>query len=193
MPRTPTLLLASRSPRRAKILRFAGIPFRVQKAERVREIRLKGESPASLVRRLALEKALFVSRRNPKAWVLGADTVVSLGDRIFEKPKNPREAGLMLRALQNRSHVVLTGVAIVGGGGRTIRRGVERTRVSFKHLTAQEIKAYLGTREPYDKAGAYDIQGTAGKWIKNWQGDYFNVMGLPLRWVVHQMGRLGIR
>jgi septum formation protein len=98
----------------------------------------------------------------------------------------------MLRRLSGSAHTVYTGVALAGEGGKRILSHVEKTRVYFKRISAGEIRRYLATRESYDKAGAYAIQGTARFWIKKWEGDYFTVMGLPLKWVVQQVNALGI-
>ncbi len=129
---------------------------------------------------------MAVAGKFPESWVLGADTVVACQGRIFGKPENRTQAQTILKRLSGKAHTVWTGVALVGRGGREIRRHVEKTKVFFRKLRAVELKSYLGTSEPYDKAGAYAIQGTARAWIEKWEGDYFNVMGLPLSWVVEQ-------
>ena len=178
------LILASQSPRRRKILQFAGIPFKAVEPTGVEEKRLAGESPAAMARRLAVQKASFVARKFPHDWVLGADTVVELKRRPFGKPAHPGEALKMIRQLQGKAHRVCTGVALVGEGGRRILSHVESTKVLFRKLSKEEMAAYVRTKEPYDKAGAYAIQGTARSWIRRWEGDYFNVMGLPLSWVI---------
>ncbi len=143
-----------------------------------------------MVRRLAFEKALEVSRRHPAAWVLGADTMVICGKDIFGKPRNRKEAGKMLRSLQGRSHSVWTGIALVGKGGGWSKVYAERTKVFFRKFKKGELESYLNSKEPYDKAGAYDIQGTARAWVDKWMGDYFNVMGLPIHWVVREINGL---
>jgi septum formation protein len=186
----PLLFLASQSPRRRKILHFAGISFKVVKPINVAEKRKNGEGPKELVRRLAVEKAANVSTRFPTAWVLGADTVVVCGGDVFGKPRNRQEAGKMLSRLQGRSHHVWTGCALMGNGGRWIKSHAEKTKVYFRKFEAGELEAYLDSKEPYDKAGAYDIQGTARTWVRQWEGDYFNVMGLPLQWVVREINGL---
>lgn len=142
-----------------------------------------------MVLRLALAKAMAVSKKCPRSWVLGADTAVVCGHRVFGKPKNLSQAGEMIRLLQGRPHSVWTGVALVGQGGSIRRCYAEKTKVLFRNLSEKDYWAYLKSREPYDKAGAYDIQGTARSWIKSWEGDYFNVMGLPLRWVIEETNR----
>jgi septum formation protein len=181
------LLLASQSPRRAKILKFAGYSFQAVKPIGVVEKGRPGEGVSDLVRRLAIEKARSVSIRKPSFLVLGADTMVVYRNRVFGKPKNRGEARRMLLQLRGRRHEVLTGVALVQDGGRRVKSHVEKTKVFFKAFSAKEIQAYLNSGEPYDKAGAYDIQGTARKWIGGWEGDFFNVMGLPLGWVKREL------
>ena len=183
------ILLASRSPRRKAILRFAGVPFHVVEPRGVQETLRHGERPRRFVTRLAIEKATEVALRHPQALCLGADTVVVQGGKIFGKPKDRQEAARMLQALSGKAHEVWTGVALVGKGGKWVRSHAERTRVTFRALSPQEVLAYLKTREAYDKAGAYAIQGTARRWIKDWEGDYFNVMGLPVKWVVREANR----
>ncbi|HUJ41521.1 MAG TPA: Maf family protein [Candidatus Acidoferrales bacterium] len=186
MPRLhhPRLVLASASPRRAEILRSAGIPFRILPAS-VDESPRKGESPARYAARLARAKALAATRhvRGP-AIILGADTVVVLGRKILGKPSSLAHARRMLRLLSGRTHRVLTAVALLrlAPGGRRMRllSAVESTRVSFARLSPREIAAYVATGEPIGKAGAYAIQGRAGKFITRIEGCYFNVVGLPL-------------
>jgi len=154
-------------------------------------VRRLGEKPAKFVTRLALEKATEVARRNPQSLCLGADTVVVHRGKVFGKPKSGEEAARMLEALSGKVHEVWTGVALVGKGGREKRTHAEKTRVTFRRLSSREIATYLRTKEPYDKAGGYAIQGTARGWIRDWDGDYFNVMGLPVKWVVREANRLG--
>jgi septum formation protein len=183
------ILLASRSPRRKAILNFIGIPFRVVKPDGVLEFKKSGESASGMVRRLAFDKAAAVSKKFPHHWILGADTVVSCGKKVFGKPRDRHEAALMLGALQNHSHEVWTGVALMRPGGKKTQQYSEKTRVMFRRLSSKEIDSYLGSKEPYDKAGAYDVQGTARHWIEKWDGDYFNILGLPVRWLITQLNR----
>lgn len=185
------LLLASQSPRRKKILTFARIPFRVIPPKGVSEKPKPRELPSVLVRRLAISKAVWGSKKYPSHLVLGADTIVVFQGIVFGKPKNRLAAKKMLMRLQGRSHQVWTGVALIAMGGKFIKSHVEKTTVYFKSIHVKEIENYLDTNEPYDKAGAYDIQGTARKWVEQWKGDYFNVMGIPLRWVIEEINRLG--
>ncbi|HXL73743.1 MAG TPA: nucleoside triphosphate pyrophosphatase, partial [bacterium] len=143
-----------------------------------------------LVKRLALKKALAVSKQYPHLPVLAADTVVVQKGKIYGKPKDPREAFQMMASLQGRKHEVWTGTALVWKKQGIVEKHVEKTTMVFKKLNKVSIEEYIETKEPYDKAGAYDIQGKAAHWIKKWEGDYFNVMGLPVQWVVQQIRRI---
>ena len=180
------LILASQSPRRKKILRFLSIPFRIVKPRRVDETALLGEKAPRLVKRLALSKARAVSKLYPHLPVIAADTVVVLKNRIYGKPKNSIEALKMIMSLQGTKHEVWTGVALMWSKHKIQISYSEKTTVYFRRLAQSEIKSYLKSNEPYDKAGAYDIQGTAASWVEKWEGDYFNVMGLPIQWTVQQ-------
>jgi septum formation protein len=172
----PNLILASTSPRRRELLSLAGFPFTVR-ARPVEEMRAAGEDPREYVTRLAKAKA-EASYGDPGEIVLGADTVVVLGDRVLEKPHHAASAKAMLRALSCREHVVLTGICLRHSGGAIV--DCESTRVSFVELDEREIEEYVASGEPMDKAGAYAIQGLASKFIDHIDGCYFNVMGLPL-------------
>jgi septum formation protein len=177
------LILASASPRRAEILRNAGIQFEIRKTD-VDESRIVGELPGDYVRRLALAKALSAAAeyRDPidKTLILGADTVVVVDADILGKPASQDDARSMLRRIGGRVHEVHTGLALVRTPG-TMQRVVEEiTRVHFASLAAQEIEDYIATGEPFDKAGAYGIQGIGGRYVTRIEGCYFNVMGLPL-------------
>ncbi len=177
------LILASASPRRAEILRDAGFKFEVKPAH-VDETRFPRESASDYVSRLASTKARLVAQslvaKKRKTLVIGADTIVVAGRNILGKPRNIADARRMLRLLSGKWHQVLTGVSIVSvPNGKELRR-VEKTRVEFLRLSDEEIKSYLATGEPFDKAGAYGIQGIGGKFVRRIEGCYFNVMGLPL-------------
>ncbi len=191
MTRRKTLiLLASQSPRRRKILSFLSVPFKVIQPIGVDETPLPGEIPRRLVQRLALLKASSVALKHPNVPVLAADTIVVKNKKIYGKPRDSREARTMLLSLQGSWHEVYTGVALVWRKKRVSLSHMEVTRVFFKRLSLQEREDYLASEEPYDKAGGYDIQGTASGWIKKWEGDYFNVMGLPIQWVVQKLSGL---
>jgi septum formation protein len=177
------LILASQSPRRAEILRQAGIPFTVR-AVPIDETPADGERPEKCVQRLAAEKALAVACR-PEDTVLGADTTVVIDGEMLAKPADARDARRMLGLLSGRKHEVLTGIAV--------RRGAEvvsdwaATEVWFATLSDAEIDEYVASGEPMDKAGAYAIQGLASKHIEKIEGCYFNVMGLPVALVYRHL------
>jgi len=182
------LVLASASPRRQELLRAAGIQFAVQPAD-VPEVPHAGEEPRAYAERLASEKAQAVSRQRPGDVVLGADTVVIVDGHILEKPRDPADATRMLRMLSGRQHVVTTGVALVGGGFEDVRS--ETTRVVMTEIAEEEIRSYVATGEPMDKAGAYAIQGMASRWISRIEGDYCNVVGLPVALVYRMLHEPG--
>lgn len=185
------LILASKSPRRAEILHRAGITFGVQAAH-VNEARRPRESAHTYVRRLAAAKAHVAVERakhkKERAIVISADTVVFAQGKILGKPADVKEARRMLRLLSGKTHQVLTGLAIVALPEGKARHHVETTRVKFAKLSNTEIDDYIATGEPFDKAGAYGIQGIGGRFVTAIEGCYFNVMGLPLSrvWTILQ-------
>jgi nucleoside triphosphate pyrophosphatase len=180
------LILASQSPRRRELLAVAGLPATVR-ARPVEEVRDSSESPADYVTRLALSKA-DAAWEGANEIILGADTVVVLGDCVLEKPKDADDARLMLRRLSGKTHVVMTGICLRHSGGAIT--DTESTRVRFVLLDDREIDAYVASGEPMDKAGAYAIQGLASKFISRIEGCYFNVMGLPLALVYRHLKSL---
>ena len=185
------LILASSSLRRAEILANAGLPFKVLTSP-VDESPFPGEAPAALVQRLANAKADIVTARAVgPAIVLGADTEVVLDDKILGKPRSTEDARRMLQQLSGRTHSVLTGVALIRLPDGERRQFVESTLVHFRPITEEELSSYLATGEPYDKAGAYGIQGPAGRYIPRIEGCYFNVVGLPLSRVLTELHSLG--
>lgn len=172
------LYLASASPRRCELLTQLGYRFEVLKLE-VPEQRQSGEKPQDYVCRLARDKALAGAAIAPVALpVLGADTIVVLGDRVLEKPSDLLDAKDMLEALSGRVHQVMTAVALASAGRCDVR--LVTTNVAFRKLDEAEIEAYWQTGEPCDKAGAYGIQGIAGKFVSRIEGSYSAVVGLPL-------------
>jgi septum formation protein len=181
-PSLPRLVLASASPRRAEILRAVGWPFETQAAG-VDESLRAGERPAGYVERLAREKAAAVARTRLFGLVLGADTVVVADGEILGKPRDGEDARRMLRGLSGRWHEVLTGVALVRAEDSRAEVAHARTRVRFGRMTDEEIGWYVETNEPADKAGAYAVQGRAALFIEGLEGDYWNVVGLPVRLV----------
>jgi septum formation protein len=176
------IVLASASPRRAEILRNAGIPFETH-APVIDESRRPGELRADYVRRLALAKARAVAnaqKDTADSLFLGADSVVVAADGILGKPESPEDARRMLHLLSGTVHQVHTGLAIIRRPGAMEGIVEEVTSVTFAPLSDEEIESYIATGEPFDKAGAYGIQGIGGRYVTRIEGCYFNVMGLPL-------------
>ncbi len=178
------LILASRSPRRHQLLTMLGVPHRVEAAD-VQELRLPGEAPAAYVRRLARDK----SRAIQGAWVLGADTTVVAGDEILEKPADPADALRMLLLLQGRRHEVMTAVCLRADGVEF--EAMDTTAVFFRAADSALLERYIATGEPMDKAGGYGIQGYGAALIERIEGDFFGVMGLPVRLVLDLLARAG--
>jgi len=178
----PDLILASASPRRKELLGLLRLTFEVVPSAYEEVLPEEHPDPAALAVHLAAEKALDVSRRRPGELVLGADTVVALGPRIYGKPTGPADARRMLRELSGKTHEVITGVALVRTHGDTpqTKTLAARTEVRFRELDDPEIDEYLDTGEPFDKAGAYGIQGYGALLIEGIRGDYPNVVGLPV-------------
>jgi septum formation protein len=203
------LILASGSPRRRELLRAAGIAFEVQTTD-IPEIPGEGEPPRVFAERLARDKALAVAVERPQDWVLGADTIVVVDGTILGKPNDAGDAARMLRQLSGRWHDVITAVCLTGlrvprtaqenAGGATRGAGAhgvcevrsETTLVRFAALSDQDIADYVATGEPLDKAGAYAIQGIASRWIPRIEGDYANVVGLPVALVWEMLREQGI-
>ena len=181
MIKLPKLILASASPRRAEILTAVGWKFEKQTAD-IDETELPGEKPEDYVRRLAREKAVAVAEKYTDALVLGADTIVVIEDKIVGKPKDFADARRMLKMLSGRWHEVLTGVALVKitAGNLQIKVEMQRTRVKFAELSEAEIEFLIELGEPLDKAGAYAVQAQAALFIERIEGDYWNVVGLPV-------------
>ncbi len=173
------LVLASQSPRRKELLSILGLPFTVVPAA-IDEIPLPGETPETFVVRAAREKGMEVASRVSQSVVLSADTVVTIDGEILGKPQDEEDAARMLRKLSGRDHWVYTAVTIVNQVRQETLDGLERTRVWFHSLTDQQIRDYIGRENVFDKAGAYAIQGYAGVYIPKIEGNYFNVMGLPI-------------
>ena len=196
------LVLASASPRRQELLRAAGIATTVQPTN-IPEVPKDGEAPKVFAERLAREKAWAVFKDRPNDFVLGADTIVVVDGQILGKPLNRADAERMLRLLSGRTHEVTTAVCVMGpksgnhppstakiesalGDTRS-----ETTRVVMNKLQDEEIRAYVATGEPMDKAGAYAIQGIASRWIPRIEGDYSNVVGLPIALVYRMLKEAG--
>ncbi len=175
------LILASSSPRRKELLDAVGWPYEAIVAGIDESLR-PNEAPAVYVQRLARSKAEAVAERVQSGLILGADTTVVINDEILGQPLDDEDARRMLKLLNGKWHEVLTGVAVVRAGGET-RVDYESTRVRFAEMAEREIDWYVSTGEARGKAGAYGIQGAAGLFIEEIQGDYFNIVGLPIRLV----------
>ena len=199
------LVLASASPRRQELLRAAGIAITVQPTN-IPETPLDGELPKTFAERLAHEKAWAIFKQRPNDFVLGADTIVVVDGQILGKPADAADAARMLRLLSGRTHEVTTGVCLMGPRAAPADAGnavnpktevslgdtrSETTRVTMHSLTDDEIRAYIETGEPMDKAGAYAIQGMASRWIPRIEGDYSNVVGLPVALVYRMLRENG--
>ena len=185
------LILASGSPRRAELLRQAGIRFEVS-APDLDETLYAGEAPEAYVRRLAAAKARHVAATHPGRLVLGADTTVVVDGQVLGKPRDAADAARMLGHLSGRSHVVLTGVCLIGPAGETrIESAV--TTVEFRPLEDAEIAGYVDSGEPMDKAGAYAIQGGAAGFVTRLDGEYSNVVGLPVTLILGMCRGSGIQ
>ena len=178
------IILASASPRRSGLMTLAGFRFDVICAD-IDEIVPEKALPQEVVMSLALQKAQAVAKDHRKSAVVGSDTVVALDGKILGKPRSEKEAAEMLRSLSGRIHKVFTGVAIVCG--EKVTSFFDETEVEFYPLTDQEILDYIATGEPMDKAGAYGIQGRGAVLVKRINGDYFNVMGLPISKVYREL------
>lgn len=178
----PKLILASGSPRRAEILTSVGWEFAKDSAD-IDETELQGESPEDYVQRLAREKAETVARKYENAIILGADTTVVIDNQIIGKPLNLTDARRMIKMLSGNWHEVLTGVALIQNSEFKIQNsktGIQRTRVKFAKMSDKEIEFLVNYGEPLDKAGAYAVQAQAALFIEKIEGDYWNVVGLPI-------------
>lgn len=175
----PPFILASASPRRAELLRQLGLEFKTLPSDAT-EVFDEQLSPLEVCQLNAHRKARAVAGKNPGALVLGADTLVFLGREIFGKPRNPGEAERMLAKLQGRTHQVVTGVSLIHLRARRERIFAVSTDVTFRPLTARQIRSYLSKMNPLDKAGAYAIQAHGDLIVEKISGSYTNVVGLPL-------------
>ena len=182
------LILASHSPRRAEILRAVGWDFTAVAAH-LDETRHPSEHAVAYVKRLAREKANAIAATTTEGLVLGADTVVVIENEILGQPRDDADANRMLRLLSGKWHEVLTGVSLQRIGSEPLVE-YERTRVRFCEMSNEEIDWYVGTGEPRDKAGAYAIQGKGGLFVEEIEGDYFNIVGLPIRLVYEMVRRI---
>ncbi|MBV9773275.1 MAG: septum formation inhibitor Maf [Gemmatimonadetes bacterium] len=187
---SPTLILASQSPRRAELIGRLGLAFETIPAD-IDESRHDGESPDAHAQRLAREKAQAIAARRPEALVVGSDTIVVVDGDVLGKPRDHAQAVEMLMRLSGREHEVHTGIAVARGG--RVESGMERVRVRFRALDLETCEEYVATGEPMDKAGAYGIQGFGSAIVECIEGDYFAVMGLPVLRMLRLIERFGWR
>ncbi|HTK55696.1 MAG TPA: Maf family protein [Gemmatimonadales bacterium] len=181
---TRVLTLASASPRRKQLLEMLGLPIRVVPSH-IPEAPLPRETPLAYSKRLAREK----SRAVPGEFVLGADTIVVMDEHLLEKPADVEDAVRMLTLLQGRSHEVISSVALAHNGKEEVRTDI--TKVTFRECDEAMLRAYVATGEPMDKAGAYGIQGYGAALVEKVEGDFFGVMGLPVRLVLELLTDAG--
>ncbi|HEY2170911.1 MAG TPA: Maf family protein [Candidatus Angelobacter sp.] len=200
-----SLILASSSPRRQELLREIGIPFQVHAAN-INEDQRPGEAPMEYALRLAREKAHAVAAQYPQSYVLGADTIVVLQGEVLGKPIDHADAARMLRLLSGRGHEVTTAVSVVAPGtigsstvalgvvapGTLVETRASTTKVYFREIGEAEIQQYVAGGEPMDKAGAYAIQGGASRWTDRIEGEFSNVVGLPLSLVTEMLKIIGL-
>ncbi len=185
------LYLASRSYRRQRLLKILGIGFKIIKPK-IRE-EIKGKEPKKLALLLAEKKAQSVAHKVKRGLVLGVDTIVVVKNKILGKPKSKGEAREMLQLLSGKTHRVISGVCLIVKPENKIIKGLEETKVKFRKLTKREIENYIKTKEPYDKAGGYAIQGRGRVFIAKIKGSYQNVIGLPLPKVLNLIEGVRLR
>jgi septum formation protein len=191
MPESKTIVLASASPRRKELLLLTGLRFTVDVSDYEEDLGLN-LSPHDLARHLSLEKARAVSHKYHNAIIIAADTFIVFGKKLLGKPHTEREAVRMLAMLNGRAHAVITGYTVLDTEtGKKISRSVE-TKVWFRKMAVGELRAYARTGEPLDKAGAYAIQGRGSLIVKRIEGDYFNVIGLPLASLAETLKKFGV-
>jgi len=191
----PELILASSSPRRQELLREIGIPFQVHAAN-INEDQIAHEFPIAYALRLAQEKAQAVAAQHPQSYVLGADTIVVIDGEVLGKPKDHADAARMLRLLSGRAHEVTTAVSLIApftvAQGTLAQTRASTTKVYFREIAEAEIQQYVAGCEPMDKAGAYAIQGGASRWTDRIEGEFSNVVGLPLSLVTEMLKITGL-
>ncbi len=187
-----TIILASASPRRKEILEKTGLKFKVYESDYEENMEI-GLNPHELAICHSVGKARAVARRYKNALIISADTIVVLKSRVFGKPRSKKEAKEMLKSLSGKTHTVITGYTIMDAEtGKKLSRAVE-SKVFFKRLNEDEIETYIKSGEPLDKAGAYGVQGLGAVIVKRIEGDFFNVMGLPLNSVAESLKKFGIK
>lgn len=184
------IILASRSPRRKKLLKKVIKNFKVIPSN-VDEKNIEEKNPVNLAIRAATLKAKNVGDKFPESLVIGADTVVVLGNKVLGKPENKEEARNMLHSLSGTNHKVITAIALYQGSKKRLLKGYEITRVKFKNLSSAEIEEYLSTKNYQGKAGSYGVQKIGDKFVEIIEGDYENVVGLPLKKLVQLLKKFG--
>jgi len=183
----PLLVLASQSPRRKELLKRLNVPFEVIGSDIEEKFDLN-LSPDQVAQSLAFQKASHIAKKYPNAQVIGADTIVVYENQILGKPHDENEAFQMISMLSGNTHHVITGVSIINSENQVTF--YEKTEVTFWPLSEDEIKSYIQTGEPYDKAGSYGIQGLGSLFVKEIKGDYFNVVGLPIARLYRELKKL---
>lgn len=173
------IILASASPRRKEILENTNTKFEIIKSE-IDEVILENELPSQVVMRLAFEKSIDIALKHPDSLVIGADTVVVLNNNILGKPKDSSDAFNMIKQLSGKTHQVITGISLINLNANQKIIDYVVSNVKFKNLSEEDIKDYIQTNESLDKAGAYGIQGFGAMLVEEIQGDYFNIVGLPI-------------
>lgn len=191
MRKKKPIILSSASPRRRELLALVGLKFIVDAGEYEEDMNTD-LSPPELARFLSRKKAEDVAGRHKKAIIIAADTFIVFQGALMGKPRDEGEARAMLKKLSGKTHSVITGYTIIDTESRKRLSRVVETRVSFKRLTVQEIDAYVRSKEPLDKAGAYAIQGLGSVIVRKIEGDYFNVIGLPLSSLADSLKRFGV-
>ena len=186
----PSLILASASPRRRQLLHEAGVAFTVLPSSTTEEIRPK-ETPETYALRVAREKAQDIAQRFSGSWVLGADTIVAIDGQILGKPKDCDDGFRMLQSLSGRTHRVMTAFVLIDETGTIHTSQVVVSHVTFQVLSDEQIRAYLATGEPSDKAGAYAIQGLGSALVARVEGSYTNIVGLPIEEVLQVLKAVG--
>lgn len=173
------IILASASPRRKEILENTNVKFKIM-ASSIEELTLEGESPRQMVMRLAFEKGIDIASRQKSDLVISADTIVVLDNTVLGKPKDEIEARKMITSLSGRTHQVITGISLINLDNNKKIIDYVISNVKFKNLSEEDINDYIRTKESLDKAGAYGIQGYGALLVEEIQGDYFNIVGLPI-------------
>lgn len=186
------IILASDSPRRRELLKFLNIPFEVH-AHKFAEVIQASRSPEEEVRLFARGKAVSLRDEFSGALIIGSDTLVEWKERKFGKPENKESAVEMLKELSGKVHRVLTGVSVLDTAEGNFKECLEQTLVKMRKFSAAEARAYVATGEPMGKAGAYAIQGRGGELVESIQGDYFNIVGLPLHRLAEMLAEFGVK